>query len=195
MEVHIFDRIVADDRYIPADLLWEELHDHQRKEFLHHLQHGNLVADGRLISSGDDPPHTERVESFGLIPRDVWIDQNSADWEKSEKLWVVLSDASIDYVDISLVNGRFLKDWLGYGASNPAILVTQDTLNAAGKKMNRKVWAAMAALVAKQGGKIANVEVARILCERTDLWAGDAMDIDHLRRYVSDFMCEFKSQQ
>jgi hypothetical protein len=196
MDLHIFDRVAADDRYIPADVLWEELHDHQRKELLHHLRYGNLVAEGRTIDYGPGAPNPETLSSLERIPREYWIDQLDADWPgRCEIRWLPLGEGGVDYVDISLLNSQFLKNWLGQGGTNPDLLMTQETLDAAGQKMTRKVWAAMAALVAQRNGKIANAEVARILILRADLWKKeDPMDFDHLRKYVSDFMEEFRSQ-
>jgi hypothetical protein len=194
MERHIFDQICADDHYISAASLWEELHNHQRLELLDHLQNGNLVAEGRPVCAGMFPPSTEFIGGFEKIPRHVWTDQSREGWEMHERLYIDLGDPSSAYGDISLVNSVYLKKWLGYGAANTATFITTATLNAAGQKMNRKVWAAMAAIVAKASGAIAIVEVARILVDRTDVWNGQPMDLDHLRHYVSDFMDEFRRQ-
>lgn len=194
MDLHIFDRICADERYIPANGLWEELHNHQRMELLHHLQHGNLIAEGRAACSGMNPPRTEVICQFSEIPRHVWMDQASEGWTGYDHLFLDLGDPSITYVEVCILNGPFLKKWLGYGGENAGTFITTASLNVAGQKMNRDVWAAMAAIVSNSKGRVAIAEVSRILVDRIDLWKGPPMEPDHLRHYVSDFMKEFRNQ-
>ena len=193
--MYVLDKVRHGESRVSLEELWIELDAEDRQRILRALYNGELLAEGRWLTAGHNPPHTEVLHSFSFISREAWCSQKYDIPTIGTPIYLCpdVDDQSQVFVDIQVINCEKLVEILDLDPDQRDLGINLADLTGDGRKMSAKVWAAMAAMVAQKKVPMSPSAIANALLDRAELWSHGAVDVDRLRKYAKRFICEFKA--